>query len=196
MSDPIEVIERICSDGEDGKLSRIAEIVCGAEPKAQPSSNSLLEDVLAFLKATHQADVIAWAEWDQMTKGKLPYGESHEAIKTFRKREALISRIESVSVETVGSDVTALRRVIERHVKWRETALGFLRQVIDGRGAEDEWPALADFIERSESRISASNAEKTPAALACSTCEDLKQLGGNKRCPDCGRAVKTGESRG
>ena len=52
------------------------------------------------------------------------------------------------------------RRIIERHVRWRETALSFLHQVIDGRGTEDEWPALAEFIERSESRIEASTAEK------------------------------------
>jgi hypothetical protein len=50
----------------------------------------------------------------------------------------------------------ALGRVIERHVRWRETAMGFLKQVIDGRGTEDEWAALAEFIEESEGRLSRS----------------------------------------
>ena len=58
-----------------------------------------------------------------------------------------------------AAKIEALERIVARHVRWRETAMGFLRQVIDGRGCEDEWPALADFIERSDSRMVESSSE-------------------------------------
>jgi hypothetical protein len=74
-----------------------------------------------------------------------------------------IEAYEACAPET--SEAAALRRVIQRHVRWRETALTFLRQVVDGRGTEDEWPALAEFIERSESRIEASTSEKASVRL-------------------------------
>jgi hypothetical protein len=70
--------------------------------------------------------------------------------------------------ETSGGEA-ALRRVIDRHVRWRETAIGFLRQVIDGRGSEDEWPALADFLERSDSRMVESSSVE-PSARTESDC--------------------------
>lgn len=56
----------------------------------------------------------------------------------------------------LGNDPAALQRTIERHVRWRQTALDFMRQVIDGRGCEDAWPALAEFIKQSDSRLSSS----------------------------------------
>lgn len=61
-------------------------------------------------------------------------------------------------------DAPALRRILDRHVRWREKALRLLEQV--NNGFEGEWPELADFISRSTSRPVL--AEKTK----CSQCAE------------------------
>lgn len=81
-------------------------------------------------------------------------------------------------IEATAVRESALQRVIDRHVRWRETALGFLRQVVDGRGSEDEWPALAEFLERSDSRMVESSPEKRAACDGCG-------IPATGRCPHC-----------
>lgn len=82
-----------------------------------------------------------------------------EAAKAVRELVATVAQYQAIpELPTIGREV-GLQRVIDRHVRWRETALGFLHQIVDGRGTEDEWPALAEFIERSESRISEASDE-------------------------------------
>jgi hypothetical protein len=86
------------------------------------NERSLLADVLQFLRDTHQADVVAAAEWDKMTRGKLPFTEEHQAMKTFRRREALLARIESSAAETTTERPVAWRRLInsayEKHARY------------------------------------------------------------------------------
>jgi hypothetical protein len=68
----------------------------------------------------------------------------------------------------------ALEVSLARHVKWRETALGFFHQILDGRGTEDEWPALAEFVKNSETVLRP--AEKAKARHD-DTCPALKSIG-------------------
>lgn len=99
------------------------------------TSNQMLSDVLAFLKDTHQADVVAAAEWDKMTRGRLPFTEEHQAMKTFRRREALIARLEAVTPETSA----AHERELEEVMKERDYAQDVLQDVHIVLGGDGEW---------------------------------------------------------
>lgn len=108
----LTALERFILDNEPAGIGEETAFLAGLaavlkEERANRSAavipsneRSLIADVLQFLKDTHQADVVAAAEWDKMTRGKLPFTEEHQAMKTFRRREALIARIERGAHET------------------------------------------------------------------------------------------------
>ena len=50
-------------------------------------------------------------------------------------------------------DPAALKRIVMRHVRWRQEALGFLQQVHNNLPSRRDWPELCDFMEASTARL-------------------------------------------
>jgi hypothetical protein len=79
------------------------------------------------------------------------------------------SRVETqapLSEDFAHLDTVQLRRILDRHIRWRSEALRLLEQV--NKGYEGEWPELAKFIEQSTTRLIPASAEK--AGAFCSRC--------------------------
>lgn len=140
------------------------------------TSNERLENVFATFtheqlvrkcaslsEALDAANLDSAATEAQLLLGRVLAELEPMAAKNVRLYRDIKAFLEGLPVETNGVRESALQRVIDRHVRWRKTAIGFLRQVVDGRGSEDEWPALAEFLERSDSRMAERSVEKRAA---------------------------------
>jgi hypothetical protein len=84
-----------------------------------------------------------------------PAPSGHAGLGTAGGASSLHQPPSEPGAAPLSNDPVVMQRVLDRHMRWRETALGFLCQVIDGRGTEDEWPALAEFVEASTGRLTA-----------------------------------------
>lgn len=133
--------------------------------------NSWREDVVALcLKAADEIERL------QMTIKRYEPVNTYDGldIDQWRQRALAAERARSGTVETevtpkdwptlcaeeyrrnnpnLPSTTAVLQRTLERHIKWRTTALEFFHQILDGRGSEDEWPKLAEFVEMSETTL-------------------------------------------
>lgn len=65
-------------------------------------------------------------------------------------------------------DAVQLRRIIDRHVRWRNDALRLLEQV--NNGYEGEWPEIAEFISRTTTRPVLAMKTSPPHAYTCTEC--------------------------
>lgn len=127
-----------------------------SDSKAPPSSKTV---TIGLVQA------VAEAAWGVLNHDNDPHdGQSYNTKNWHDLTRAIRNVLQRrFPDETNGVRESALQRVIDRHVRWRKTAIGFLRQVVDGRGSEDEWPALAEFLERSDSRMAERSVEKRAA---------------------------------
>lgn len=100
----------------------------------------------------NEADLPEWRETIKEVEAALS-GEP-SSVETTKQPDPYVSALAEAGIRAERD-----RRIIDRHVRWRERAMELLRQV--ERGYEGEWPELAEFIKQSDSRISPSSSEET-----------------------------------
>jgi hypothetical protein len=164
IEEAIELVQAIGTSRED--VQRLVEYVYGRPAGCDTQEVGGVMVTLAALSQSRYLDMQAWGEEElRRCIANMDRIRAKDLVKPERSPLPGNLQVETgpePSPDMAHLDAVQLRRIIDRHIRWRATALRLLEQV--NTGYEGEWPEIAEFVRNS---TTAPLVQSPPKAAAC-----------------------------